>query len=421
MELISEKIAAGTQLHTITVDKFKTNSINIYLQRPLRPLDATYNALLPMVIQRGCEKFKNSSLISKELEYLYGSSLIGDVTKKGEKQIILFSLTSVALDYIDDDNLMDRALDLLNDMLFNPLIEDEGFNREYFNQELANLENKIKGRLNDKSKYALDRCVEEMCRNENYRLYEHGDLEDLKRIDAIKLYQHYEKIIKTSPMDVVVVGSIKHKDAKDFILNRLNIGDREVEEVPFPSVEIGDIQVNNVTEDMDISQGKLTLGYRTNIPYQSNLYPALLLYSSILGGGAHSKLFLKVREERSLCYYIYSKIDKFKGLMLIGCGIDPEKAEETMEVIGQQIQEMIKGNISQDELDNGKQAIITAIEALGDSSSSLAEYTYSQIVGDFYISPEELVKKINEVDLKDLVKVAEGIKLDTTYLLGTKS
>ncbi|WP_192929599.1 EF-P 5-aminopentanol modification-associated protein YfmF [Alkaliphilus serpentinus] len=419
MELISEKILKGTHLHTITVDKFKTNSLNIYFQQPLVPQEVTYNALLPMIMQRGCQEYKDARLIAKELEYLYGANLIGDISKKGEKHIILFTLTTIALDYLEEPKLMDSALNLMKEVLFRPLIDEGGFDKDYFNQEVSNLESKIKGRVNNKNQYALDRCIEEMCRDENYRLYEYGRLEDLKAINPMKLYNHYEKIINNSPIDIVMVGSMKHQEAKDYIIKKLHLKDRNIEGVSFPEMIAAKEDLNEVSEDMDISQGKLILGYRTQISYQAPLYPALLLYSSILGGGAHSKLFLKVREERSLCYYIYSKVDKFKSIMLISCGIDVAKAEETKAVIADELNEMRLGNITQEEIDNGKEAIITAIQALGDNSNSLAEYTYSQIVGDFYLSPEELANKIRAVSLNDILEVASSIKLDTTYLLGT--
>jgi len=168
---------------------------------------------------------------------------------------------------------------------------------------------------------------------------------------------------------------------------------------------------------MNINQGKLTLGYRTNIPHYDNLYPALMLYSSILGGGAHSKLFLKVREEKSLCYYIFSRVEKYKSLMLISSGIEIENFKMAKEVISNQLIEMEKGNITDAEIDHAKKSIINSIREFGDSSNSLAEYVYGQVFSNNIESIEELISKIELVTKDEIVQVAKKIKLDTVYFL----
>ena len=58
------------------------------------------------------------------------------------------------------------------------------------------------------------------------------------------------------------------------------------------------------------------------IEYEDEDYEASVLFASVLGGGANSKLFNEIREEKSLSYYIYAKLDKFKSIMLIASGIN---------------------------------------------------------------------------------------------------
>ncbi|KAB3538601.1 insulinase family protein [Alkaliphilus pronyensis] len=417
LDIVSDKMNNGLNIHTINTDKFKTNLINIYFKRPLLPQEVTFNALLPKVLQRGSKNYDTSQKIAKKLDYLYGSSLGADVGKKGERHITLYSLNTVGLKYIDDGDLLKESMELLNELLFEPLVEESGFKAEYVKQEKVNLENKIKGRLNDKNRYSYERCIEEMCRNENFRLYEHGLLKDIEAINEKNLFNHYKNAILTSPIDIVVVGSIPHEHVKKYMIDSLKLQQSNVIAIEDDKLISRQGSVYEVNEEMEINQGKLSLGYRTNISYKDTLYPALMLYSSILGGGPHSKLFTKVREERSLCYYVYSKIEKFKSLMLISSGIEVDKADETKQVIQQQLEEIKKGNITENELINGKKALITAIQALGDSPAAMAEYTYSQIVGNHIITPDELIKKINATDIDEVVAVSEKIQLDTIYFL----
>lgn len=413
----SEEIKKNVFLHTLNEDKFKTNLINFYFQRPLIKEEVTYNALLPMVLQRGTNRYKTSKDLSKKLEDLYGAYVFGDVAKKGEIQVIRFSMSVADENYIGEDNVLHEGIELTNDILTNPILDNGVFMKSYVDQEKENLKNRINNRINDKMKYAIDRCIEIMCKDENYGIYEYGNVLDLENITSESLYNHYKKVITTSPLDIIAVGNIKHNDVKEILLNMLEINIDEIVPLENKIEEVNHGKVKEIKEKIDISQGKLTLGYRTNIPYYDTLYPALMLYSSILGGGAHSKLFIKVREENSLCYYIFSRVEKYKSLMLISSGIEIENFEMAKDLITKQLIEMEKGNITDQEIDHAKKSIINSIREFGDSSSSLAEYLYGQVFSNNIEPIEDLIIKIESVTIDQIVEVAKKIKLDTIYFL----
>ena len=418
--LVSERLAEGINLHTIRTDKFKTSLINVYFQRPLNEEEVTYNSLIPMVLQRGTKKFKTSKDISKELEYLYGAFLYGNVKKKGEKHVIEFSLTTADTSYIEDKNLHKKAISLLDNLINNPYTEENIFKPVYVEQEKLNLSNKIKGRVNDKMQYAVDRLIEEMCIKENFRLYEYGKEADLKFINPDNLYKQYSRIKTNSPIDIMVVGNFNHNELKETLMGNMAFKVNTPESIMEGVLVAQPQKVRTVIDDMDISQAKLSMGYRVDISYSDPLYPAMILYSNVLGGGAHSKLFLKVREEKSLCYYIFAKLEKFKSLLLISCGIEADKYDITTETIEQQLEEMRKGNITEEEMRNSKRAIENSIRTMGDNASALAEFYYSQIISSPSYEIEELLAKIQKVTIQDLVAVADKVKLDTIYFLKSR-
>ncbi|ABR49042.1 peptidase M16 domain protein [Alkaliphilus metalliredigens QYMF] len=410
------KINEGVYLHTLRVGHFKTNIINFNIQRPLTKEEVTYNALLPMILERGTQSHPTSKAISDSLDYLYGASFNTNVDKKGERQIIQFSLM-LANDQFVEESVFEKGLVLLNEIIHGPFLENGAFKKEYVNQEKKNLQDRISGRINDKMSYSLERCAEEMCKEEPFHIFPQGEIEDLEGIDETKLYKHYKKVMETSPIDIVVVGDIQHekivKMIKDtFKFNRKTVLENEREKVNF---EVN--KVNEVEENMEINQGKLTLGYRTNIPYEEAGYAALMVYSSILGGGAHSKLFLKVREEKSLCYYIFSQLEKFKSLMLISSGIEEAQYGETIKAVENQLKEMESGNISDMQMEHGKKAVITNLESLRDSSNGLANFILSQSLSQTNETINTMIEKIRGVAKADVVEVAEKIELDTIYFL----
>lgn len=419
-KLVSESLIEGVKLHTIKTEKFKTGLLNLYFQRPLNSTEVTYNSLLPMVLLRGCEKYNTSKSISREREHLYGTLLYGSVKKKGERHIIEFSMTTADKSYVEEKNIHKKCLELLNNIVDKPLLEEGVFKSFYVVQEKANLHNKIKGRLNDKMSYAVDRLVEEMCENEGFKLHELGREEDLAAINPTNLYRHYEMLKGNSPIDIIAVGSFDHNELKGSVMEALSLRMNSTPSLEDSGIVAAPKEVRRVVEEMEINQGKLSLGYRVGIHYSDHLYPAMILYTNILGGGAHSKLFLKVREEASLCYYIFARLEKFKSLLLISCGIEAGKYELTVEIISQQLEEMKRGNISDDEMRNAKRAVENSIRTMSDSAGALAEFYYSQIISKHSYDIEDLLEKIQKVKADEIVAVAERVKLDTIHFLNNR-
>src|SRR5699024_10092770 len=78
---------------------------------------------------------------------------------------------------------------------------------------------------------------------------------------------------------------------------------------------------NVVTESMEVTQGKLVLGLDINLENEEQKYDALL-YNSILGGTANSKMFQNVREKAHLAYVASSSYSRQKSNIFINCGIE---------------------------------------------------------------------------------------------------
>jgi len=413
------EIQKGVNLIIVKTDKFKTNLVSVYIKRPLNREEATKNALLPYVLKCGSKNYKSQVEISKKLDELYGSNLVAGVGKKGEKHILSFKLVMTNDRYIDEA-IFEDGLMFMKDMIFDPLLEEGAFSRGYFDVEAQNLRDAIRGRVNDKAYYAVERCVEEMCKGENYSIHEDGYEEDIEKITPQNLYSHYRELIGTSPIDMLVVGDIDSKRAeaaaRSFFEGVLE-KDRELIAIPEEQVYNIPAEVKNITESMDITQGKLCMGFRTNIHYLDPEYYPLAVYASVLGGGPHSKMFLNIREKESLCYYIYASVEKYKGLMLISSGIEFENYEKALELIRKELSDMSAGSITQLEMDNSKSAMTNSIRSMADSINGLSEFYYGQLVSGVFETPEEMIEKISSVSVEDVVRASEKIKMDTIYFL----
>ena len=79
-------------------------------------------------------------------------------------------------------------------------------------------------------------------------------------------------------------------------------------------------------------------------------YTAMVLANCILGGSPFSKLFMNVREKQSLCYYCAARHDTPKNVMFVQSGVETKDLDRTEEAILKELNDMKKGNITDDEI-----------------------------------------------------------------------
>lgn len=418
----SRQLKGNIKLLNIKSQQFKTSLISIYIKRPLSNDEVTLNSLIPSILKMGSRTFPTQAEISKELQELYGSSFGVGVGKLGEKQILSFKL-SLTNDRYLSESISAKAFSVMMDILLNPLAENGGFVSRYVEIEKDVLRESLLSRINNKGAYALERCIEEMCKGEPYSIHEDGNIEDLDRITPQSLYEHYMKILSESEIDIAITGDMDEaviSEIEQAVEKRFEFRKSEIPAIPRENIYHDVEEVRYITDQMDVSQGKIVLGYRTGVDVKSDEYVPMFLYSVILGGGAHSKLFMNIREKHSLCYSINSFLEKLKGIMFITAGIDTVNFEKTVELIKKEVADMSEGNISENELDFAKKFIRNSLQSLKDSIWSLSDYYYNLNNQGRNESVEEFLEKIEKVSVEDIRKVSSGIQLDTIYFLTKK-
>lgn len=412
----------GIKVYQIKTKKFKTNSINIFFQDNLSRENASKNALLPAVLRRGSVNFPTIQDISLYLEELYGATFDCGVTKKGENQIIQFYMDFISDKYTNGEiDLAKKAFDLLFEIMTKPVTENGVFKKEYIDQEAKNLKELIESRVNDKVQYGVDKCLEVMCEKEPFSIFEYGNIEDINGIDANNLYEHYKYFLETLPVYVFISGDLKDEDI-GYIIDRLKQIKRDsIKTIQPTKIECHVSKVREVTEEMNVNQAKLSIGFRTNIGPDSKDYYKLVVYNSILGGGLHSKLFQNVREKNGMAYYVFSRLEKFKGLMVISGGIEISNRDKAYDVIMQQLNDMKNGVISDYEFEASIKSIETGIKSLKDSQLQVVDFNLSQMIAGTKDSPDDIIEKVKKVTRQDVIDVSKSIEMDTVYFLTSKS
>ena len=411
------EIGKNVKLTLIPESKFKTNLISVYIQRKLDRNEVTKNALLPGILKSGCNKYKTLGQLTDREEELYGSYLHAGASKRGESQVLGFSILSVNEKYLDE-KILGQCIEFLNEIINNPLVIDGGFNEEYLNIEKEILKDSIMSIINDKGNYAMKRTNEIMFEGEPYSINGKGYREDLDTIDRVGLYEHYKEVLKTSPIEIMIEGEFEETEVVELIKEKFQFDRGNIIDIPKEEYYKEVDKVKEVKETMDIAQGKLVMGYRCNVDYlDEEKYYSLLLGSRILGGGADSKLFINVREKESLCYTIYSTIQKSKSTMMVCSGIEAQNYEKTVNLVKEQVQKLKDGDITESEISNAKIAFINSLNSLNDEIGRISDFYFSQSISKNKSDLDQIKNMINKSTKEDIVEAVKNIELDTIYFL----
>ena len=420
MQYQDKEIKNGIKIHKININKFKTNLIAVFLTTELSRENVTKNALISTILRRGSRNMHSQEEISKQMEDMYGASFDCGLDKIGDNQVLKFYIETINDNFIPQqkEKMLKTALEKILEIVFNPYLENGEFKKEYIEQEKNTVKQRIEGKIDNKARYALNRCIEEMYKDEPYGLYKFGYVEDLDAIDGKNLYEYYQELIKNCKIDILVSG-ILPDNIEEIISENENIKilqERQPRYIMPKLVAKNTEKENVITESMEVTQGKLVLGLDIKLENEKQKYDALL-YNSILGGTANSKMFQNVREKAHLAYVASSSYIRQKSNIFINCGIEISNYEKALEIVKKQIEDMRKGNFTEEDIENSKKGIISTIDLIEDEQDTGITYYFGQELSNNKINPEEYKEIVQKVKKEDIVKIANSVSIDTIYFL----
>jgi predicted Zn-dependent peptidase len=418
MGVISEAVKEmnGYKLHIVKSNKFKTNTIVWKMKAPLAKGTVTQRALLPHVLQSSTAAYPTTEKLRSYLDDLYGANLFVDVAKKGEYQVLSFSIEIANEKFLSDPTpLLAKGMELLADILLNPLADNGAFDSETVEKEKRTLKQRIHSVYDDKMRYSSHRLVQEMCAGEPYALHGNGELEDVDSITPQSLYEYYQQAFAQDELDLYVIGDVVEEEVEAAAGSLFDFAPRTPLEANSLAGARKDEKV--VKEQQDVKQGKLNIGYRTNVKFGDKDYYALQVFNGIYGGFSHSKLFHHVREKNSLAYYVASRLESHKGLMMVMSGIEFENFELAVNIIKEQMEAMKSGDFSEEEIQQTKAVIENQMLETLDTARGIVEVIYHNVVSKVHVPLEEWMQKMQQAKKEDIIAVANKVNLDTIYFL----
>lgn len=411
-----QNIADGIRFCSVKTDKFKTCRVNISLAMPLDK-NASSRAILPFMFSRRCAKYPDYTSLNRVLDELYGAAVSAGVLKRGEAQVISFSMSAIDDRFaLDGDKVALECTKLLADMIFDPLTEGESFPEDIIEQEKRLLVEAIENELNDKRRYAMLRCEQLMFADEAYGVNRFGSVEDVKALTPDVVYAAWRDVLEKATVQITMVSSMDPQPIVDLIREKFS----EIERHP---VEIKTLFVSGlpkpeyISESMPLKQGKLVMGFRTGMRSEDDMMPAMKVAVDIFGGGTYSKLFSVVREKMSLCYYCSAALFNSKGIVMVQSGIEDANEEKAKNEIINQLRLTAEGEFTDEDFSSSIKSLTDSILGNSDTPEEITAWYASQILRNELKAPETYAKEIGNVDRAEVVRAAKTIMLDTIFML----
>ena len=413
----------GIKAHLICTDKYKTDIACIILTTELKRESVTKNALIPFMLKRGTQKYPSQYKINVELDNMYGASFNCGVDKYGDNVVLKFFIETINNSYsFNNDNILEKSLNMLLDIVFDPVKENGHLSSDIFNSEKENLKKIIESKIDNKDAYALENCISSMYGEEGFGLYKYGYVNDLDSITIQNLSEYYNWLIDNTKIDIFVSGDISRENVKSILesnecLNKLKprssayILNNESTE----SKQIVE-KAREIKEEMNISQGKLVIGLDI-LEKKDNFIATALVYNAILGDGANSMLFQNVREKEGLAYSARSSFIKQKSNIFIRCGIEIENYKKALDKIKVQLDNIKNGKFSDEDIENAKIYLISGIKNIEEEQDTEIVYYIGQEISNTHKSVQKYIEDIKSVSKEDIIAIANSIQINTIYFL----
>ncbi len=418
-----EELMPNVHFSAVTDKKFKFDRITVCLIMPMDRQKVTVNALVPFLLRRSCEKYPDFTALNKKLGELYGAILDADVGKFGAHQVL-----NVLIQGIDDrfslenENLTEEYAKLLSDMLFYPDFENGVFKQEAVNIEKQSLKDLIESEINEKRTYAISQCMQSMFEGSEFAVKKYGYADEVENITAESAADAYRNIVENAAVEIVCSGSSDFNGVKKIFADIFSNAKKERAVFEKKDAPNQKNDAREVSEEMDVNQGKLVLGFRVPKLSTKREKDAVRIMTAMLGGTTFSKLFLNVREKLSLCYYCAARYDKLSSSVIVDSGIEFENKEKAQKEIINQIKSIENGDFTDEELSQTILFVKNAMNSLTDSPSSVSNWYLTQILNDAdnIKSPEQDSADLELISADEVKKAASLLSLDTVYFLKGK-
>ncbi|MDR0916351.1 MAG: insulinase family protein [Oscillospiraceae bacterium] len=416
-------LAPRVRLTHVQTKRFKTAFAQVYVTTPLRRENYAAISVLQRVLQRGTVRLGDLTALQNEMDDMYGASLNSGEINFGESRSVFIGASYVDDDIVGDRTQTARVFALLGELITSPATDGGVFRADYVETEKANVIQAERAVVINKPTYASHEFNKRMFDTEEFGAYIIED--EVNAITPENLYAQYRKWLGSAQIDLVYCGASEIED--------IEIAAKTAFATLFDGVPPNELYTQVLTEPPhgeprvfeesapDAEQSVLLMGYRLGKTMLTLNYAALEMFSQILAGTASSKLFRNVREKLHLCYSISAGHHINKGTMRVMTAIDGVNRDAVRAEILAQIDDMARGEITDEELQTAKRTYITELQTLLESAGGIAVMHINHMMRrGLSLSPEEFAGLVETVTREEVVEIAQSLVFDTEFFLSGK-
>ena len=427
-------LSGGMKLSAVKTDRFKTACLTVSIPTVADSVRSPLDTLLLAVLGRGTATYPTLRELNCRMDRLYDLTIFTRNYRMGDLQILgsgAYFLDPSFLPASEDQRAIEEEnVRMLMDGLYAPLLGADGcFLESYTELEKTVQCDVIRDEKNQPGAYAEQRSRELTFASSPHGVSFYGTVAGVSSVTNRMLTERYQELLPHAPLRFFYVGSGEGERIAELIErtfcreNGQPMTDGGLASAT-PSVCRTEAprEIRRFEESLAVSQGKLVLTLSAGVDLRSSDLFTAMVYNEILGGSPMSKLFVNVREKKSLCYYCSSTFDFYKGYISIASGIRPENRTATEAEILLQIEEIRRGNVTERELQAAIRYLSSLYTSLYDSASAIENYFLSRGIYGVSCTPEECKRAIAAVTREDVIRFAERVLLDSVYFLrGTRT
>ena len=415
------ELQSGVNLYTRQTAQFKTVSVAIKFTAPLTEETAAARTVLANVLEDSSAQYPTRTKLRQALEELYGAVYYTDTGKRGNEHIFTVYAESVNEEYLrnPDVPVFEQLLTLVTESLFKPNLTGETFDEAIVDREKQTIIDRIGSIYNDKTRYANKRMLELIRSGQPASLSSSGTEQTVSAVTSELLKKTYDQMMNEDTIDIYILGDVDTEQLIDRSQTLFPFAEGTRKSVPVAASNVNKevSAAKHIREKQDMKQGKLNMAYSTPVGFKHPDYPKMQMMNGVLGGFAHSKLFINVREKESLAYYCSSSYASHYGLLYIMSGIDAEQEEKAASLIDQQVEALRNGDISELEIQQTLALLSNSIRSSFDSAKGQIEIYDQYKLLDENFTSDKLIEKWERVTKEDIQEMAALLTKEITYLL----
>lgn len=408
----------GLTITCVSMEKFKTIGISLRIIGPFEQRSLNDRALLGSVLLGASKKYPNKQKLNRRLDYLYSTELQTSTQKVGLQSVVSFDMLLVNPKYVHhSEHLISDGLELLSEVLFRPNLRKGLFLKHLVKEEIRLLKEELEVTYHDKSEYAFHLFKNKMFSEEMFRFNPKGELESLQEVTSETLMNCYNEMMNSNQKEMYIIGDIDANEIIDIISNTFHFQEGLPQSRWLDDEIVKESEPQTYKEHGELSQSRITMGYRTDILSNHEDTEAMILFNILFGESDQAILFQTIRESHHLGYYVSSSYFGNKGVLFVFAGVAKGDEDQTILLIQDSLKQIQRHQLSEESLDLAKETLINRIKRSSDSLSSvIARHVMNMKLFNTPYNEEEKIEKILKVTIEDIFRVSHSLRLDTVHI-----